>query len=394
MAKRTTKRLKLTAARVRNLAPPESGRSYTFDTDVPPLAVCTTAAGRRTFYFVGRIDGRPERVKLGRFGPLTVDDARSAAKRIAGRVAAGENPQEQKRIERADLTLGEAYERFKAVPSRRTKRPKAKQTLEGYEKQYRRFLSQWSGRRLSDINREAVTKLHADITADNGPVQANRVVALLSAVYRSLGKLHDNPAHAVDRNAERSRVRALKSDEAERLFKVLENWPNADMADVMRLALFTGARRANILGMRWADLDLAEATWYIPSEDAKGCEPITPTLPPEAVAILRARKRNLDPDTPWVFPSKRSATGHIVAPNKTLAAMLEQAQIHDFRFHDQRHSAASWMANAGASLQVIARQLGHRSIATTQKYSHVDIAPVRAATSAAAAAMSGKRDQG
>lgn len=390
MAKKTTERKKLTFSNVKALEAPKSGRRYVYDEAVRPLAVCVTTAGTKTWYYYGRIDGRPERVRLGKFPVLRPDDARKAAHRIAGEIAAGDNPQADKRATRGDVTLAKAFSRFKLMPSKRTKTPKRPATLAAYERQYKAHLADWGERKLADITDDAVQARHAKIGRDNGPYMANRTLALLRAIYRAspkLGYKGDDPTRHVDLFPEHSRIRSLKTDELNRFMAVLDDHPDQDLADLIRLALWTGARRSNVCGMRWDQLDLDAELWIIDAADTKTHEPYAPALSPQAVTLLNARKLLGDPESPFVFPSRKAKSGHLEASPDAFKKMLADAEIDGLRFHDLRHTAASWLSDTGAPLQVIADQLGHKNLQTTKKYAHRSNASVRAAVEKSVAAM-------
>lgn len=376
------------------MEPPAKGRQYVYDETVRPLALCITAKGTRTWYYYGRVAGKPERIRLGRFPALTPDEARKAARRIAGGIAAGDNPQAEKRAAKGDLALEAAFSRFKVMPSKRTKTPKRPATLKAYQAQYDAHLSAWADRKLTDISADAVAALHAKIGRDHGPYMANRVLALLRAIYGvgpKLGYTGEDPTRHVDRFPEQSRIRSLKTDELQRFTAVLDGHHDQNLADLIRLALWTGARRSNVCGMRWDQLDLDAELWVIDAADTKTHEPYAPALTPEAVALLKARRLIVDPASPWVFPSAKSKSGHMEASPNAFKKLLAEAEVEGLRFHDLRHTAASWMSDTGATLQAIADQLGHRNLATTRKYSHRSNAAVRAAMGRAVEAMTGKR---
>ena len=132
---------------------------------------------------------------------------------------------------------------------------------------------------------------------------ANRVKDLVSSVFGwaiARGYLDNNPAKGIKDNKEKSRERFLKSGELPRLFAALDGEPNGNFRDYFLLALLTGARRNNVVAMRWADLDLNGGEWVIPR--TKNGEPQRVPLVPEAVAILAARQEAAADGARYVFP--------------------------------------------------------------------------------------------
>jgi integrase len=190
-----------------------------------------------------------------------------------------------------------------------------------------------------------------------------------------------NPATRIQKNPAPSRDRFLQADELTPFFKALSESPNETMRDFFLMALLTGARRANVSAMRWADVDLVAGVWRIAK--TKNGTPQTVTLSPEAVAVLHARK---DGGGVFVFPGD-GVTGHIVEPKKAWATLLKTAGIENLRIHDLRRTLGSWQARTGASLPIIGKSLNHKTHQATAIYARLDLDPVRQSVNTATAAM-------
>ena len=144
-------------AKIKALVPPKTGRVYHRDAKLPGLQVCVTNTGRKTYFFVRRINGKPTRVKLGSTVQLSLDDARTAAAALAGEIAGGKDPQAERRKQRDQPTIGELFEYW-------LKHAKAhKRTWQEDERLYVAYLKPWNSRRLSDITRRQVELWHARI---------------------------------------------------------------------------------------------------------------------------------------------------------------------------------------------------------------------------------------
>ncbi|HUT89813.1 MAG TPA: tyrosine-type recombinase/integrase [Thermoguttaceae bacterium] len=375
-------RFRFTKTKLDQLTKPEAGRCYHYDTAKPGLAVCVTSAGAKTFYFYRKIDGRPVRVRIGRFPDLSVEAARKLADKLAVKVAAGEDPQATKRERRGEPTLADLFVVWMDYARAH------KKTWEGDQAQYDRYLKPWANRRLSAVKKTEVQALHVRLGRDSGHYAANRALALLRAMFNraaDVGWQGPNPCHGVKAFKEQSRDRFLKPDELPRFFQALEEEPSPILRGFFLTCLLTGARRSNVLTMRWDDLDFASAVWRIP--DTKRGEPQLVPLCPPAMAILIAL-RPLAKDG-WVFPSTRrtKAGGHLTDPMPSWRRILKRAGLKDLRIHDLRRSLGSWQALGGASLQVIGATLGHSRPETTAIYSRLTLDPVRAAVNQATAAM-------
>jgi integrase len=137
--------------------------------------------------------------------------------------------------------------------------------------------------------------------------------------------------------------------------------------------------------MRFADLNLAEATWRIPV--TKNGQALTVHLTAEALEILR-RRQAASGGSPWVFPGgKKNQAGHLNSPKGAWARICKRAGLENLRMHDLRRTLGSWQAATGASLPVIGKSLGHKSQATTAVYARLNLDPVRASVDTAVAAM-------
>ena len=194
----------------------------------------------------------------------------------------------------------------------------------------------------------------------------------------------NNPASGVKKFKEQSRERFLHADELPKFFESLAIEPDKLYRDYFLLAILTGARRANLLAMRWDQINFDRAVWTIPHEETKTKENYHIPLVSEALQILTQRKLNRVSE--WVFPST-GKTGHLVEPKKAWKRILERAELTDLRIHDLRRSLGSWQAATGASLSIIGKSLGHKNINSTAIYARLNIDPVRESMETATSAM-------
>ena len=202
----------------------------------------------------------------------------------------------------------------------------------------------------------------------------NRYRAAISAVLTWAQKqsppwINSNPARATEHRKETAgRTRFLSIEERERLLAAAKQSGSANLHPAIALSLATGGRQGEVLGLRWSDVNLSRGT--LTFHDTKNGDNRSVPLPPDAVALLRERRKVVRLDTDLVFPSQKD-------PRKPadlrsgFQSVLQRAGISDFHWHDQRHSAASALADMGASLLDIGTILGHRSQQTTRKYAHL-----------------------
>lgn len=225
---------------------------------------------------------------------------------------------------------------------------------------------------------EARSRLLATITYRHKPMMpatANRYLAslrhCLNIGVREFQLLDDAPTRKVRQLAEpRGRVRFLSDDERDALLISCKLFDETLHAIVV-IAVSTGARRGEILGLRWSEVDLQ--TGKLIFLDTKNGDRRSAPLTGFALECLRqhAKVRRLDSDL--VFPGRARADGNVRPLNleNAFRQTCAVAGLRDFHFHDLRHTAASWLAMNGASLSEIAEVLGHKTLAMVKRYSHM-----------------------
>ena len=370
------------AALLKAPAPTKGKRDYYYDLKEQGLQMAVTPGGSKSFYLYKRVDGRPERILLGRFPDLSVENARKMAAEAKGKIAGGKNPQKERRAIRAEMTFAALFDDYMTKYSRVHKR-----SWRYDEREVNKFLSHWFKRKISSIDRAEVERLHAKIGKENGTTQANRLLERIRSIFNKAidwGWEGTNHAAGIKKYKEKSRDRFLLPDELPRFFEALANEPNKTARDFFMVSLLTGARKSNVLAMRWKDINFNAATWRI--EETKNGEAQTVHLPSQAVELLKARK--LDSDSSWVFPGN-GKSGHLADPKKAWARILSEAGIDDLRIHDLRRTLGSYQAATGANGYIIGKSLGHKSQQSTAIYARLNLDPVRESVNKATDVMFG-----
>lgn len=410
---------------------PPTGKRFSFkDARAKGLIIRVTANGTKTFQLYQKHQGRPVRVTLGLFPDMTIENARREATKARGSLAAGENPNVEKNRLRKEITLEQLFDLYMERYSKIEKKSWAYD-----EREIKKFLSHWFNRKISDISKYEIKTLHLRMHDNNGLYQANRMLERIRSMFNKAiewGWDGVNPTQGIKKYKEKFRDRYVLPDEMPLLIEALEAEHNEIARDYIYLSLFTGARKTNVLEMRWEQVDWHNKTWRIP--DTKNGEPIEVPLSLKAEEILdrllKAAKRS-----PWVFPSSTSKTGHLMDPKKTwirvkqratvsawrkseaLAELIDEVSeglpsdheigalfkaieveaqkqkielptsLMDLRLHDIRRTFGSYQAIAGASLEIIGKSLGHKSHQSTQVYARLHNDPIRASIDTATAAM-------
>ena len=184
----------------------------------------------------------------------------------------------------------------------------------------------------------------------------------------------ENPAVGIEPFPAEKRDRFVQPHELPQLFEALREEPSPYMKTAFLVALLTGARRGEVLAMRWEDLDLAQALWRIPQTKAN--HPHYLPLPQSVVAMLQALPRLHE--SPYVFPG-RDGHHHLVNIAKAWMRVRARAGLTDVRLHDLQRTLGSWLVAHGASLPLIGKALDHSQVATTAIYARLQLDPVRVA---------------
>lgn len=396
---------RFTDVKLKALELPTEGRLIVWDTEVRGLMLDVTPSGTKTFRFRKKIDGVSRRYLVERFDGTNYGHAKKKALQMAGKIAGGASLSRQVGERPGGPTVGEFFDRWLTEYAKAHRPGSWGHDLQLFDGHIRPVIGDKS---LLKIDSVQLRQLHTSIAENirstesrRGPQAphartaghrtANRMLQLLSAVFNCAKRWgvyqHENPTAGVQRFKESRRERYLQQDEAQQFFRELADpKTTVDTRDFILLGLFTGARRSNLMAMRWRDIDHMGALWTIPGESTKTGRAYHVPLVPPALEVLRQRLQLVTPGCDWVFPAA-SASGHLVSFQKQWDEFRCRAGMPDLRFHDLRHTLASWQAIAGTSLAIIGRGLGHSSTSTTARYAHLNVDPVRASMGTAAGAM-------
>lgn len=212
--------------------------------------------------------------------------------------------------------------------------------------------------------------------APRSPATVNRHLGTLSNVFtvavREWEVTTDNPVKRVDRLSENLPIeRFLDEDERTRLLAACRNSKNPILYTIVVLALATGARKNELLSLTWDAIDFKQRRITFHKTKTKNRRSCTVTGHP--LELLRSLYEYRRPNTNLVFPG-RYRPGAETRPTNFRTAWetaLREASIHDFRFHDLRHTTASYLLMRGATLAEVGEVLGHTSPTTTKRYAHL-----------------------
>lgn len=385
-------------------------KQFFFDDEVTGLALRVGPPGKnypegkKSFYYTYRVGrGRGAQKKwalIGSFPDWTVEQARQRAKELAADVQKGADPAAESKEEIKALTVSEALDAFTTEYVEKLK-PKS---IEFYNTVIDKHLRPAFGKlRIKALSFTDMAKMHTGMKAT--PYMANRCVAILS-VFLNWCEGHGhrdpntNPTKKIKLYTEHKRQEFMGAEEltalGDALAEMEAKWyerkaartvkPQGQelidtitpqSAAAIRLLMFTGARKLEILSMKWSYIDFDLGIAKLP-DSKTGFKVLQ--LPAPAQAILEG----LPQISEYCFPAD-SKTGHQSSLKEAWAHVLAYSGLSGWRIHDLRHAFASMMVNSGASLPIIGKILGHTQASTTQRYAHIAENPARKAAEDAAA---------
>lgn len=386
---------KLTKKTIDALPIPAKGQSFHWDSETRGFGIRVGASGTKTFVVQYRnAEDRTRRMKIGRYGILTVEQARDQVKIKLGEVAAGADPAEEVAQARQDPTVAELCDWYleEARAGRilgRRNRPIKASTLDMDESRINTHIKPLVGHRIARrLTIADVEAMQTDVVngktakprsggrggaATGGAGVAPRVVGTLQSVLshaKHKGMLAEHPTKGVRKLASKKKKRRLSIAEIEDLGAAMvvaeHSGENPVGIAIVELLLLTGFRRQEGQAMRRSWLH-AEGS-YIAFPDTKGDEQAR-AIGPAAIKVIQ--KQPAVEGNPHVFPSAETG-GPITTAPACLARLSVIAKLEDVTPHTLRHTFGSVAGDLGFSELTIAAMLGHASQTVTQGYVHVD----------------------
>jgi integrase len=352
---------------------------YLWDEKLRGFGLFVHASGTKTFILKRRtVHNRQTKITLGRFGALTIDEARKLATQHATELIKGNDPSRAKQDARTIPRFDHFARRYLAEHCEAQNKPS---TLRSNKSLINTILMPFFGATpVSEIDHGDAVKLRNTMTRT--PYRANRAIALLRHMMNWAEQLklrppHTNPCPKGMMFKEKKRERFLSDAELLRLAHVLRieesRWrplfPQFASAlsavFAIRLLVLTGARLSEITTLMWNDVDLKKRKLRL--RDSKTGEK-TIYLSDEAIEVLQTIPRVTG--NPYVIVGRNPDTC-LVNLEKPWRRLRAKAGLRDVRLHDLRHTYASYGVANGLGLPIIGALLGHSSATTTHRYAHL-----------------------
>ncbi len=346
---------KLTTKFIEGQKPDPSKRLEFRDKLMPGLKLRISTSGTKTFCLHKRINGKMRRLTIGRFGVVSLVEARERVRQVLYEIETGRFEDRTGVEVETKPTLGDVIpdyiEKHAKVHNRDWKRKEA-------------LLAKFTalhGKRIDEIKRADVVKA-CDVIHKSAPVSANRALAHLKHLMGwcvERGMIDASPiAGMKPLSKERSRERVLTDDELGALWEVFgdEGYP---FGDCMKFLMLTGQRRAEVAEMRWSELDLEKRLWTLPSQRAKNGKQHTVPLTDAMVEVLRKTPRFFNSDYVFTTTGKTPISGFGRLKNRLDKALPESSA--PWIIHDLRRTMSTNMAMLGVPQPVTEALLNHKT---------------------------------
>lgn len=354
----------LTHSFVSNLKPKGKNfkRTEYYDEVVEGLILRITQTGHRSFSY--RYGPNGKRYTIGKFPDISLAQARDFAKDLKHKVNQGSDPQEEKLARRRkpkEKTLKDLAETFK-----KRYLPKLKASTQGdYTNRIDKVIVPALGHiEVNSVRRMDVIDLLEKIAEENkAPIQSNRIRAVLSSMYTfavDRGIANDNPVSKTKKFGKENRRRRVYTEEEIRVI-----WGQFELQDepyrsLFKMLLICGQRTGETRLMKWEHLK--NGIWTIPAINTKANRTQILPLPDMALNVLEEIKM-LTGLSEYVFESPRLENEPVAWVQNRAKKVREDSKIKDFRLHDIRRTAASYMAELGIDRTVLGKVLNHKGLA-------------------------------
>lgn len=342
---------------------------FIWDQQMPGFGLRVSPKGQKSFLIQYRYQGRTQRMRLGRAGFITADEARKKARVLLGEAEAGKNPALAAATKRQAPLLSEVVERFVKDHVEVRLKPGTQANYRAVLRAY--ILPTLDHKRITDITLTDLSALHSSLS--HKPCQANRSTLVMSKILNlseqwGLRTMGSNPCKHIQLFKDKKRNRFLDKTELKRLWDTLDEAEQDGTAglyaiNAYKLLILTGCRLSEIQELKWS---------YIRGNRVEFPDSKTgyKRLPLNAAAMEILRQTPKLDGNPYVICGEKPGA-HIVNLQKSWRRLREKAKLEDLRIHDLRHTFASQAVMNGTPLALVSKLLGHSKITTTMRYAHL-----------------------
>ena len=376
--------LKLTQEFINTIKCPEGQKRIEYcDAELPGLLVIltsTSVGGSYTLRYKNSAS-KTSYIKIGRTKEITLSDARKKAKLLKLQISDGADPSNEKRVQKAILTLSEFYAGHY--------RPYAVAHKRSAGSDHQLYTCRLEGRfghlRLNQITKTMIIGFHNELRESGlAGATCDHYIKFLKHAFRlaiDWDMLKDNPASGVKLfNLDNKVEHYLDAAELEKLMTVLQTGANRPVCMIAMFLLSTGARMNEVLSAEWSQINRETRTWKIPALNSKSKKVWSVPLNDSALAIINQLETKGEFD--YLFVNRITGLPYTNI-HKAWGKIRVQAGLPHLRIHDLRHQYASFLVNNGRTLYEVQKILGHSTSRVTERYSHLGSATLQAAANSA-----------
>lgn len=349
-------KINFTQDRIKNLAPPTTGRTEYRDTAQPKLILRVTPAGTKTFAVLKKDQGKVRRYTLGRWPDVSVAEARTLAARALVEVAAGADPRELKKQRKAQsMTLGEVFEQYLSDRARHLK----PRTVTDYRLKIRYFRD-WQRRPVTGIDEDAVLHRHKEI-AEAGETTANNAMRVLRLILNyavTLGATDRNPVRVLSRRKlwfrNKRRKDVIDADQMPAWYATVVALAHRRASMFLLLMLHMGLRPSEALGLEWADVELSKARLTV--RNPKNHQDHELPVPRALLPFFRQIHAETGSGK-WVFPADRGDKP-MGTPRMIIGKVIAESGVQ-FLPSDLRRTFCTLAEVIGLPLMTTKRLMNH-----------------------------------
>lgn len=364
---------------------PGKKRTDYYDTVCTGFTLECHRSGTKTYTFRYQDQyGRQTQRRIGGYGDITFAQAQKVAKKLRAEVTMGGDPAAAKAEKKAVPTYADLAAQHQAFAESYQKTPGNTETVLRTH-----VLPRWGKKRLDEITTPEVANWLGELRSSGlAPATVEKIRITFNRSFELALKWQTpgvkfNPVRGIPRpKYNNARDRYLSSDDAERLLRACAESINPQLRNIVGLLLLTGARKRELLDAKWENVNVERKVWFIPTSKTGKARYVPLSKP--ALDLIAGLPRY--DKCAWLLPNPKTKKPYTDIKHPWETAR-EAAGLDGLHLHDLRHSAASFMINAGIDLFAVGRILGHADHQSTMRYSHLANDTLMQAVEAGAAKM-------
>lgn len=356
-------KFRFTDIRIDKIPYPVTGQTLYRDSETTGFGL-RVGLKSKSFFCERKVNGKAVRVTIGKYPTISLSDAKRAAQKELSSMTFGVDPREKKMNQKVSkITLQEVMDEFL------NSRTLTVKTRKGYENIMKAVYGDWINRPIASINKDMIEKRHKELS--DKEAYANRAARTIRSVINfAIAKyelsdgtsiLSVNPVTRLSETKQWNRSKRkqghLKAHHLKAWFNEVNKIQNDAIRDFMKFTLYTGVRRTEAASLEWANVSMENKSFVIKSDVSKNHIAVEIPISHQLFEILKQRK--FVATTPFVFPSRTSASGHLEEPKKPVIEVGKAIGYH-FTIHDLRRTFITFADSLDISHYAVKALVNHK----------------------------------